>query len=363
LLPAPCLTSVAYRNQLRAWANNATVALNSGSGYAYWLPSLNAKFELTKDLILRGAVSKAITPPLIGYVRGDYTLGNYTFQGIVTCPGDSHCPANSTGSYLLLNPDGTPAQATRSQGTFGNPALRPESSTNFDLSAEWYFGPVASVTVAAFYKRLSDVVVNNTVVQNFTNNGVTVPVVLTQPGNSQDTGKVYGAEFGYQQTFDFLPHGLDGLGLAANLTFLKSSGVPQSTLSATDPDVGAGRVTNIDISKLPLEGLSKTSYNLTAFYNKFGWDARVAWSWRSAFLLTARDVIVPYAPIVNENTGTLDASVFYNVTSQIKIGVQGANLLDNITRTSQVLDNQLLRAPRSFFIEDRRVSLIIRATF
>jgi outer membrane receptor protein involved in Fe transport len=139
--------------------------------------------------------------------------------------------------------------------------------------------------------------------------------------------------------------------------------VPQSTLSATDPDVGAGRVTNIDISKLPLEGLSKTSYNLTAFYNKFGWDARVAWSWRSAFLLTARDVIVPYAPIVNENTGTLDASVFYNVTSQIKIGVQGANLLDNITRTSQVLDNQLLRAPRSFFIEDRRVSLIIRATF
>ena len=33
-------------------------------------------------------------------------------------------------------------------------------------------------------------------------------------------------------------------GLAANYTFLHSSGVPQSTLSSTDPDVGAGRVTN-----------------------------------------------------------------------------------------------------------------------
>jgi hypothetical protein len=89
----------------------------------------------------------------------------------------------------------------------------------------------------------------------------------------------------------------------------------------------------------------------------------VAWSWRSAFLLTARDVIVPNAPIMNENTGTLSASAFYNLTPQIKIGVQGANLLDNVTKTSQILNNQLLRAPRSFFIEDRRVSLILRATF
>ena len=145
--------------------------------------------------------------------------------------------------------------------------------------------------------------------------------------------------------------------------FLRSSAVPQSTLSATDPDVGAGRTTNINIGLLPLEGLSKQSYNATLFYNKGPWDARLAWSWRSAFLLTARDVIVPNAPIMNENTGTLDASAFYNLTPEIKIGIQGANLLDNVTKTSQILNNQLLRAPRSFFIEDRRISLIIRATF
>jgi TonB-dependent receptor len=206
-------------------------------------------------------------------------------------------------------------------------------------------------------------VVNNTTTLSFTNIGVTLIGVLTQPGYSPDRGNIFGFEFGYQQTFDFLPHGLDGLGLAGNLTLLRSSGVSQSTLSSTDPDVGAGRITNINIALLPLEGLSRTSYNITAFYNKFGWDARVAWSWRSAFLLTARDVIVPFSPIMNENTGTLDASVFYNVTNQIKVGVQGANLLDNITRTSQILNNQLLRAPRSYFIEDRRISLIVRATF
>lgn len=354
LPPVPCQTSAAYRALLRSWANNATSALNSGSAYGYWLPSLNVKFGLTKDLILRGALSRSITPPQIGYVRGDYTLTNFTFQGTVATP---------QGTLLLLNPDGTPQQAPRSAGTFGNPLLKPESSDNLDLSLEWYFGPVASITSAVFAKRLHDVVVNNTSVVNYTNSGLTIPVVLTQPGNSPDIGKIYGFEFGYQQTYDFLPAPLDGLGIAANYTLLHSSGVPQSTLSATDPDVGAGRATNINIGLLPLEGLSKQSYNATLFYNKGDWDARVAWSWRSAFLLTARDVIVPNAPIMNENTGTLSASAFYNVTSQIKIGVQGANLLDNITKTSQILNNQLLRAPRSFFIEDRRVSLIVRATF
>lgn len=360
-----CQPSPAYLAQLRAWANNAAFAQNSGSSFGYLLPSLNLKFELTKDLMLRGAVSKSITPPQIGYTRGDYTLGGFTFQGTISCtlPNlDPRC-GGKTGTLLLLNPDGTPQQATRSTGTFGNPALRPESSDNFDLSLEWYFGPVASVSVAAFYKKLHDVVVNNTSVVNYTNSGVTVPVVLTQPGNSPDTGKIQGLEVGYQQTYDFLPKPLDGLGLALNGTLLRSSGVPQSTLSATDPDVGAGRVTNINIGLLPLEGLSKASYNVTLFYNKSGWDARMAWSWRSAFLLTARDVIVPFSPIMNENTGTLDASAFYNVTPNIKIGVQAANLLDNITKTSQILNDQLLRAPRSFFIEDRRISFEIRGQF
>ena len=352
--PVQCQTSAAYRALLRSWANNATSALNSGSAYGYWLPSFNFKFGLTQDLILRGALSRAITPPQIGYVRGDYTLGAFTFQGTIP---------TAQGTQLLLNPDGTPQQTPRSAGTFGNPLLKPESSDNLDLSLEWYFGPVASLTTAVFAKRLHDVVVNNTAVVNYTNSGVTIPVVLTQPGNSSDIGKIYGFELGYQQTYDFLPRPLDGLGVAANYTLLHSSGVPQSTLSSTDPDVGAGRTTNINISLLPLEGLSKQSYNATIFYNKGDWDARVAWSWRSAFLLTARDVIVPNAPIMNENTGTLSASAFYNLTPQIKIGVQGANLLDNVTKTSQILNNQLLRAPRSFFIEDRRVSLILRATF
>jgi TonB-dependent receptor len=365
-----CQLSAGYIAQLAAWANGANFARNAGSGYGYLLPSLNVKFGLTNDLILRGSISRSITPPQIGYVRGDYTLASLAPNpaDLVPCsttagqPNDPHCPAGANGT-LLINTNGVPAHPYQSNGTFGNPALKPESADNFDLSMEWYYGPVSYMSVAAFYKRLHDVVVNNTSIVNFTNAGVTLPAVLTQPGNSHDIGKLEGIELAVQQTFDFLPKPLDGLGISANYSFLHSQGVAQSTLSSTDPNVGAGNVTNINIALLPLEGLSKNAYNATLFYNKGAFDGRLSWNWRSAFLLTARDVIVPYAPIMNENTGTLDASMFYSVTKEIKVGVQAANLLDNITRTSQVLDNALLRAPRSFFIEDRRVSLIVRATF
>ncbi|HWF99423.1 MAG TPA: TonB-dependent receptor [Steroidobacteraceae bacterium] len=341
--PLFCQYPAAYQNQVRAWANGANYARNTVEDYRYWLPSLNLMYELRSDLLLRFALSKDVTPPDIGYVRGDYTLG-------------------FGPNFILTDANGKPTTLEGSS-TMGNPNLRPEQADSADLSLEWYFAPVGDLTGALFYKRLTDVVVNNTTLQNFTNAGLTLPIIVTQPGNSPTVGKVEGAEIGYQQAYDFLPKPFDGLGLSFNYTYLHSSGVKQSTLSDTDPTVGAGLVANIDTSLLPLQGLSKETYNVTLFYSKYGVDARVAWNWRSAFLLTTRDVIVPYAPIMNENSGTLDGSIFYDITPQIKVGIQGANLLDNIVRTSQVLDNNLLRTGRSWFITDRRISLIVRAMF
>lgn len=341
--PLFCQYPAAYQDQVRAWADGAEYPHNVVEDYHYWLPSLNVMYELTHDLLLRFALSKDVTPPDIGYVRGDYQLGFGT-------------------NFILTDANGKPTTLEGS-ATMGNPNLRPEQADSADLSLEWYFAPVGDLTGALFYKRLTDVVVNNTTEQNFTNAGLTLPVIVTQPGNSPSVGKVEGAEIGYQQAYDFLPKPFDGLGMSFNYTYLHSSGVKQSTLSDTNPDVSAGLVANIDTSLLPLQGLSKQTYNVTVFYSKHGVDARLAWNWRSAFLLTTRDVIVPYAPIINENTGTLDGSFFYEITPQIKVGIQGANLLDNIVRTSQVLDNNLLRTGRSWFITDRRISLIVRAMF
>jgi outer membrane receptor protein involved in Fe transport len=66
---------------------------------------------------------------------------------------------------------------------------------------------------------------------------------------------------------------------------------------------------------------------------------------------------------MNEATGQLDGSVFYTVNPKVKIGVQGVNLLNEVTRTTQVLDNKLLTTGRSWFMNDRRYTVVLRASF
>jgi TonB-dependent receptor len=287
----------------------------------------------------RLGLSKTITPPDIGLTRNYYNLA------------------------LNTNNDGITNGQPSGNVTVGNPFLKPTQSTNVDVSVEWYFDQVGSLTFAGFWKELSDVATNTTARVPFTNNGATFDVLVTTPGNSDKKATVKGFEIGYQQFYDFLPKPLDGFGINANYSYIESSGVPQSTLSATDPDVAAGRITTVDTSKLPLQGLSKHNVNFAAIYEKGPVSARLAYSWRSEFLLTTRDEIVPFSPIMSDATGQLDGSLFYSINDRIKVGVQAVNLTNETTKTLQVLDNSLQEAPRSWFRNDRRFSFVVRGTF
>ncbi|MFC0633127.1 TonB-dependent receptor [Brevundimonas balnearis] len=338
--PSPfCGLAPEVRAQARAYADGAITPFTAETDFDYWLPSFNAKLEVGNGLQFRLGLSRTITPPDIGLTRAYYNISLSTLaQDII---------------------DGRPT----GRFTVGNPYLRPISADNLDLSAEWYFDDVGQLTLSLFYKELNDVITNGTERLAFTNNGATFDAVVTTPVNSEDQGTIRGFEIAYQQTYDFLPAPFDGLGLSANYTFIDSEGVAQSTLSSTDPDVAAGRVANIDTSLLPLQNLSEHTVNVATFYEKGPWSARLAYAWRSEFLITPRDVIVPYAPIMNEDTGQLDGSFFYTLNENWKIGVQAVNLTNEITRTSQILNNDLLRAPRSWFMNDRRFTLVMRATF
>ena len=75
-------------------------------------------------------------------------------------------------------------------------------------------------------------------------------------------------------------------------------------------------------------------------------------------------MIFPYTSIFNEPTGQLDASIFININENLKFGVQGVNLLNEVTETSQAFTGDPDRlAPRSYFMNDRRFSLILRGNF
>ncbi|MCC5996665.1 MAG: TonB-dependent receptor [Oceanicaulis sp.] len=334
-----CQLDPQVRADARAFSNGALVANDATYTDDFWLPSFNAVLRLENGWQFRLGVSQALTWPDIGLTRNFYNISLSTNQEDIV-------NGRPTGRFNV-----------------GNPMLRPIRSDNIDLSAEWYFAEVGSLTLSLFHKRLHDVHTNGTERLEFTNNGATFESVVTTPVNADTTGTVKGFEIAYQQVYDMLPEPFNAVGLQANYTYVDSSGVSQSTLSATDPDVAAGRVANVDTSRLPLQGLSEHTANLAVFYESERWSARLAYAWRSEFVVTVRDVIVPFAPIIQEDSGQLDGSLFYSINDSVRIGVQGVNLTNEVTRTSQVLNDDLLTAPRSWFMNDRRYTVVLRASF
>lgn len=344
-----CAFPLATRTAVRNFQNGAIIETPGKTDYDYWLPSANVKLEVGGGLQFRAAYFKGVSPPATGVIRNYGSIGVNAVQN--TNPDGTLIP----GSFRL--------QAVVNQG---NPFLKPVEADNFDLTAEWYFSSVGQLTVSGFYKRLKNVLTNETFRSTYTNNGQTFDALITQPGNASETGTIKGVEVAYQQTFDFLPGVFKGLGLQANYTYIESSGVPQSTLSETDPDVGAGRVTTVDLASLPLQGLSKHNVNVTPFIDIGPLSLRATYSWRSDFLLTIRDVIVPNDPIINKATGQLDASIFYSLSDNVKIGIQGSNLLNEVVKTNAVvtgLDGENVEVPRGWYMNDRRIAGIMRFSF
>lgn len=245
---------------------------------------------------------------------------------------------------------------SRLQGSAGNPYLLPATSDQADLTLEWYFARVGSLTLNGFYKNIHNFFYQQVFRETLTNNGVTLQADIRRQTNFAGSGKVKGFEVAYQQTFDFLPWMFSGFGVNANYTFIDSQGLPMNRAT-----IGVG--TNLATGRLPLEQMSKHNVNFALFYEKGPISLRAAYNWRSRFLLTSSDVIHPFYPIYNDKTGQLDASAFINLTKSVKIGIQGVNLTNEVTKTLQQFTPGGILGPRSYFMNDRRFSFILRGNF
>jgi TonB-dependent receptor len=158
-----------------------------------------------------------------------------------------------------------------------------------------------------------------------------------------------------------LPGVLSGFGLGANYSYIKSSGLQDARDESQFDNPNGGGIGLP--GNLPLEQLSKHNVNIQPFYEKGPISLRLAYNWRSRFLLTSRDVIFPFYPIYNAATGRLDATFFYKVNDNIKVGVQGVNLTNEVTKTLSQFTNDGRIGPRSYFMEDRRFHFILRGNF
>ncbi len=338
---APRLAEFAAAHTGEAIVDDRTITFD------HWLPSFNAKLDVGDGLLFRVAASRNISRPDMQLFRAGGGISDNT--GALEIAGTD---ALSNGPFLALSA--------------GNRNLLPVSVWSYDLSAEWYFDDVGSLTASVFLKDVDGFIDTGFTEVGYTTGGTEYVVNVQGPANAQD-GQLKGFELAYQQTYDFLPGLLSGLGSQLTYTYVDGSDfsnpnlnqVGQSSVTSTTGELGGGSF----VADQPLAGISKHSFNATVFYEKGPFAARAAYNWRSAFLITPRDDIFPFSPIWQESTGQLDASIFYDVTEYLKIGVQGVNLLDEITETSQVVDFDGTRITRSAFRNDRRFTFLARFDF
>ena len=157
---------------------------------------------------------------------------------------------------------------------------------------------------------------------------------------------------------------LSGFGVQANYTYVSNNGIETSNLTnETGGGTEGGGISYDDTAVKPdaLEGISEHSFNLVGMYEKGPISARVAYNWRSKYLVTALDCCVAL-PIWQDDTGYLDASIKFRLTPNFELSVQGSNLLGTDTVLFQQVDNTGLLKPASWFKNDRRIQFGIRYT-
>lgn len=217
-------------------------------GDNYWdvLPSLNLAMRFNSDWVIRLAASRQIQRPRLDDLR--VSIGYGIDQSV-------------------------PGGIIRGGG--GNPFLRPYRANAVDLNVEKYFGNSGVVAVQLFYKDIKSFIFGGrfdfdfsafpepTGADAFPN----LPSIgtLDAPINTGG-GKLYGGELAVTLPLDTFTEALDGFGITGGVGYTKSK--------VRD---AAG-----NISAIP--GYSKWVANGTAYFEKWGFNARGSVRYRSTFL-------------------------------------------------------------------------------
>ncbi|KAF1692952.1 TonB-dependent receptor [Pseudoxanthomonas jiangsuensis] len=341
--------NVAYAPYLGAGESTPVTAENS---YTDVLPSANLKWELADNLVMRFAASKAIARPNFSDMQAYQQLNAGTKPGID--------PPDDGSSLSVDNLDLTGS-------SYDNPYLEPMKANQFDLSLEWYFAPDRGgmAWINVFHKDVKDYFRRQTELVSYPGaDGNSYDYLITRPVNV-GTARIQGAEIGWNQFFDFLPAPFDGLGMSANYTFIDSSTKVPGNIDVSPVDTDGST-----FGDLPADGLSKNAYNVAAFYEKGPWQVRLAYNWRSEYLLSVgpngyngtHNDIAWKLPVYSDEFGQLDGSIFYRFSDNVQFGLE-MNNLNNAEQRTIMDQNGAGRRVTSWYVNDRRYAATLRFTF
>jgi len=287
----------------------ASGALSSKNSYNYVLPSFNLLFNVSDRFVTRFAAARVLSRP-------DF---------------------NQLGVGLSVDANVRSISAA-------NPDLKPYLANQVDLSFEYYLPHSGLLSLAFFYKNVENFIVNGQVleshpVRKVDGSTVTLDFRRNLPINLE-TVNIKGIEVGYQVPLDLFVGALNGFGVFGNGTYVDAPEVPAEE------------------NGLPflLPGVSKFSYNVGGFFEKWGLGARAYYNWRSKYdtgnanYFGDRDYQLPY--------GQLDGSVSYDVTKFATVSFD----FENVTGAAIKEQNNFGLA-RGWFQNPRRFTFGVRARF
>ncbi len=270
------------------------------------LPSFNAVYDLSDDMLLRFSAAKVMSRPTFADMSGqiEYSLDRYS-------AADGHFGGHG-----------------------GNPDLKPYRAYNFSASYEWYFAQNSLFNVDLVYKDVLSYIVQKNIFTdvNLPAGAVSyctdtvnrlhaagasrsqacsnVENMLVNSSFNGSNAKISGVSVGYQGNLWW------GFGIQANATFLD-----QQYSSYQDPY-------NTSSGKLAMPYLSKWSYTVSPYYEKGPWQARLSYTYRTKYNVTLGNDLTP--PSYVDGWGQLDASASYKVNSHISLNMSAQNVLDNL---------------------------------
>ena len=275
--------------------------------YNDWLPSLNLKYDLADDKVLRFAVSRTLTRPDYSQLAGAVSLSP---------------PANIGGV---------------GGGSGGNPDLEPILSTNLDATFEWYYAERALFAASLFYMDIDNYVALGTTRRQYltidANNpqGALVDYDVTIPLGSD--AKVRGFELAWEQ-----PIG-DYFGAFANYTY-------------ADGSTNAKRADGTNEDML---GTSKHTYNLGGYFENEHFNARLNYTFRSSFY----SGLDRSSAFYQDDVDNVSASFGYKFNDNYSLTLDALNL--NNPKTQYYAENR--DRPRSIYENGRQYYVTFRMKF
>jgi len=252
-------------------SDNSISKVPGSNDYTNVLPSIQLHYRLNDDTFVRFGFGLGIARPNFGDLP--------PFQNISDVGG------------------------SRQKLTVGNPNLKTTTARNYDLLIERYLKPVGVISVAGFYKDLSNPIYSQ---QSSLTSGTFAGFTQTQPVNGP-SAHLAGIEMSWQQQLRFLPGALSAFGVRANYSWTTSRA------GFAPPPPGAFPRTD----HAPLLRDAPNNWNFDVTYDTWGLSARMGLTHNDAYLWSYNYINAPGNGPVNGPNGDMYLYPHTQVDAQV----------------------------------------------